>query len=96
MTAAALRTPSTRSLLGDWREDASCARPGVDPETFYPEPGQRGRVAKARAICARCPVADPCLAEALGMPAWLDEGIRAGLTARERIPLRTRARRGVA
>jgi WhiB family transcriptional regulator, redox-sensing transcriptional regulator len=77
-----------------WRDRAACAAPGIDPETFYPEPGRRGVVAKARRICARCPVQAPCLEEALGMPGWLDEGVRAGLTAKDRSALRAR-RRGV-
>jgi WhiB family redox-sensing transcriptional regulator len=79
-----------------WRHQARCARPGVDPDLFFPEPGERGKVAAAKRICARCPVQQPCLEEALGMPAWLDEGIRAGLTARERGEVRAERRRGAA
>jgi WhiB family transcriptional regulator, redox-sensing transcriptional regulator len=78
-----------------WRDRAACASPGIDPETFYPAPGERTKVARAKRVCARCPVQRACLAEALTMPAWLDEGIRAGLTAKDRSALRGR-RRGVA
>jgi WhiB family redox-sensing transcriptional regulator len=77
-----------------WRDRAACARPGVSPDLFFPAPGQRGKVAKAKRVCARCPVQDPCLAEGLAMPAWLDEGIRAGTTPKDRS--RLRARRGAA
>jgi WhiB family transcriptional regulator, redox-sensing transcriptional regulator len=83
---------SERTAL-DWRHQARCALPGVDPDLFYPDPGQRGKVSRARRICARCPVQAPCLEEALGMPAWLDEGVRAGLTAKERSALRAQGHR---
>jgi WhiB family transcriptional regulator, redox-sensing transcriptional regulator len=77
----------------DWRHQAACAAPGVSPDLFFPDPGQRTKVAKAKRVCARCPVQRACLAEALAMPAWLDEGIRAGLTAKDRSTLRARRRR---
>jgi hypothetical protein len=78
----------------DWRQRAACARPGIDPEWFFPEPGGSG--GRARRICARCPVKEPCLADALAAPAEQDShgGIRAGTSARERQQLRTRARAG--
>jgi WhiB family transcriptional regulator, redox-sensing transcriptional regulator len=79
----------------DWRDRAACAAPGISPDLFFPDPGQRGKVARARRVCARCPVQQPCLEEALAMPAWLDEGVRAGLTAKDRSTLRSR-RRGAA
>lgn len=72
----------------DWRDQAACARPGVNLDLFFPDPGQRGKVAKARRICARCPVQAPCLEDALAHPA--DEGIRAGTTAKDRGRLRAR------
>jgi WhiB family redox-sensing transcriptional regulator len=73
-----------------WRERAACARPGIDPEWFFPEQGKSAR--RAKRICARCPVQAPCLADALAVPPHLDDGIRAGTTARERERLRRRAR----
>jgi WhiB family transcriptional regulator, redox-sensing transcriptional regulator len=79
------------SVLLGWREHAACARPGIDPDLFFPEPGQRGKVARAKRICARCPVQAPCLADALTTRDGY--GIRAGTTAREREQLRARARR---
>jgi WhiB family transcriptional regulator, redox-sensing transcriptional regulator len=77
-----------------WRARAACARPRVDPEVFFPGPGERGKVARARRICARCPVQAPCLAEGLAMPGLLDEGIRAGTTAKDRAHIRGQRRRG--
>jgi WhiB family transcriptional regulator, redox-sensing transcriptional regulator len=49
-----------------WRRRAACRE--EDPELFYPS-GTTGsalaRLAKAKAICARCPVTAQCLAWAL-------------------------------
>jgi WhiB family redox-sensing transcriptional regulator len=76
----------------DWRQRAACARPGIDPEWFFPQRGRSAR--RATRICARCPVQAPCLADALAAPAEQDEhgGIRAGTSARERARMRRRAR----
>jgi WhiB family redox-sensing transcriptional regulator len=67
-----------------WRGRAACARPGVNLDVFFPDPGQRGKVAAAKRICARCPVQAPCLAEAMATPVGVDFGIRGGLTREER------------
>jgi WhiB family redox-sensing transcriptional regulator len=71
---------------GDWRQWAACAGPGVDPEWFFPAPGQQGT--RAKRICAGCPVRPVCLAEALAIPADDDHGVRGGLNAQERHRLR--------
>jgi WhiB family redox-sensing transcriptional regulator len=89
MTATA--APPLLPLLGpaagaDWRRWAACARPGVDPELFFPAPGQQGTGAKR--ICSRCPVRAPCLADALAVPADDDHGVRGGMNAQERRRLR--------
>jgi WhiB family redox-sensing transcriptional regulator len=47
----------------EWHRRAACTGPGVDPETFFPERG--GSSKAARAICARWPVSEECLAYAL-------------------------------
>jgi WhiB family redox-sensing transcriptional regulator len=83
-------TTPTRPAPG-WRQQAACAKPGVDPDVFFPEPGERGKVARARRICNRCPVQAPCLADALERRDGY--GIRAGTTAKEREQLRAQARR---
>jgi WhiB family redox-sensing transcriptional regulator len=74
----------------DWRRRASCARPGIDPELFFPFPGEHGKAARAKRICARCPARRVCLADAM---ATRDEfGVRGGLTPKERQRLRGRQR----
>jgi WhiB family redox-sensing transcriptional regulator len=73
-------------VTGRWRQWAACARPGVNPDLFYPEKGQSGRAAKA--ICARCPVARQCLDDALASPAESDHGVRAGTSPKQRRLLR--------
>jgi WhiB family redox-sensing transcriptional regulator len=46
----------------DWRDRASCRH--EDPELFFPI-GTTGpaiaQIARARTVCARCPVQEPCL-----------------------------------
>jgi WhiB family redox-sensing transcriptional regulator len=79
-----------------WRDRAACAAPGISPDLFFPDPGQRGKVARARRVCARCPVQQPCLEDALATPGLLDDGIRAGTTPKERAAERGRRRRGAA
>lgn len=71
-------------ILAGWRRRAACARPGVDPELFFPDQGERGKVAQAKRICAGCPVRAACLADALATPATRDYGIRGGTTREER------------
>lgn len=66
-----------------WRLDAACL--DSDPTLFHSDgPGSHATIAaaKAKAICAGCPVRVQCLADA---NAVRDEhGVRGGLTARER------------
>jgi WhiB family transcriptional regulator, redox-sensing transcriptional regulator len=78
----------------DWRLDAACAT--VDPELFFPEPGQAPQAAAAKAICAGCAVRGPCLEAALhGPQAHQDHaGIFAGTTASDRVGLRGRTSMG--
>jgi WhiB family transcriptional regulator, redox-sensing transcriptional regulator len=70
-----------------WRDAAACR--GMDRELFYPT-GTYGRAAieqeaAAKAVCAECPVAAPCLAEALAhRDGW---GVFGGTTAEERAQL---------
>lgn len=77
---------------GDWRHRAACR--DVDPELFFPV-GSAGpaqvQTARAKAVCARCPVVAECLGFAVRA---LAEGVAGGLTAAERGRLRQRADRG--
>jgi WhiB family redox-sensing transcriptional regulator len=72
--------------LDEWREAAACSdRTDVD---FFPVGDDIGDIARAKAVCAGCPVADECLAFAIqtNQP----EGIWGGTTAQERVKLRRR------
>ena len=75
----------------DWRSRAACL--GTDPELFFPVaetgPLYDAQVAAAKHVCARCPVATECLAEAM---ARIPYGIAGGLTEDERRTV-TRSRR---
>ncbi|WP_037304411.1 WhiB family transcriptional regulator [Amycolatopsis orientalis] len=71
--------------------EAACR--GEDPELFFPVtetgPGAR-QVARAKAVCARCPVTSACLAFALDN--GLAHGVFGGLTSSERRrPIRVRS-----
>lgn len=75
----------------DWRHRAACR--DEDPELFFPVsdmgPGAQ-QTARAKAVCARCPVRAQCLAYALDN--GLDYGIFGGATERERRDLVRRQR----
>jgi WhiB family redox-sensing transcriptional regulator len=75
----------------DWRLDAACA--DIDPELFFPDPGQVPQAAAAKQVCAGCAVRGLCLQAALHGPQARDDhsGVFAGTTARERVALRGRA-----
>lgn len=68
---------------GDWRAHAACRH--EDPELFFP-PGRDDaageQIAAAKAVCARCPVAEECLAFALKHR--IRDGIWGGLSDQER------------
>lgn len=71
-------------LSPEWRHRAACVH--ADPDTFVPDQDYaRVAVPAAKAICARCPVVDECLAEALADP-WL-VGVWGGLSQAERLAL---------
>lgn len=69
-----------------WTAYAVCR--GVDPDLFYPERYRPDQVAQAKAVCAGCPVAGPCLDYA---NAHNEPGIWGGLSERQR--KRRRAKR---
>lgn len=73
----------------DWMLDGVCAQ--TDPEAFFPEKG--GSTREAKAMCARCDVADLCLEYALDN----DErhGIWGGLSERERRRVKAARRAGL-
>lgn len=61
-----------------WRRYARCL--GADPDLFYP--ASEEAAAAAKAICAVCPVREPCLEHAI--TAREKQGVWGGLTERER------------
>jgi WhiB family redox-sensing transcriptional regulator len=71
----------------DWRKYARCL--GADPEVFHPTSEEDADEAKA--ICATCPVREPCLEHAI--VAREKQGVWGGLTERERRRLIRRRRR---
>ncbi len=72
-----------------WRQRGACR--GLDPGIFYPPSDDEAEEAKA--ICASCPVREPCLEFALETREA--EGIWGGTTGRERRRL-LRQRRKIA
>jgi WhiB family redox-sensing transcriptional regulator len=79
----------------DWRDKALCR--DEDPELFFPVgsgPAAQATAERAKEVCRRCPVIDPCLEWALGT--GQDAGVWGGLDEDERRRLRRRQRRRVA
>ncbi|MFD5089369.1 WhiB family transcriptional regulator [Amycolatopsis thailandensis] len=73
--------------MADWRHDAECR--GEDPELFFPVGTGESAVRqerRAKAVCARCPVAGDCLAWALA--SGQDAGVWGGLAEEERRTIR--------
>ncbi len=68
----------------DWRQAAACR--GADVDIFFPVSEDDAGAAKA--ICATCPVREPCLEFALEVRQL--EGVWGGLTDTERRRLRRR------
>ena len=65
-----------------WRQHAACR--GVEPDTFYPASDEEAEVAKA--VCAVCPVRQPCLEYAL--TSRERDGVWGGATEKERRRIR--------
>lgn len=75
----------------EWTVDAACR--GMGPELFYPDirdddKTTKARIAKAKKICASCPVQAECLEYIMSKPSYNDDGIWGGTTTRERKHLR--------
>lgn len=67
----------------DWLDRAACR--DQNPELFFPVsevgPGAE-QIARAKAVCAQCPVRDECLSYAIDNR--LDHGVFGGMTPGER------------
>jgi WhiB family redox-sensing transcriptional regulator len=74
--------PAVAATDDAWRDDAACSpdRTQVKPEDwFFPN---EAKALRAKAVCARCPVRQPCLDYALRREqSW---GVWGGLTSDER------------
>lgn len=71
-----------------WQEWAACR--DADTDWFFPEQGGTAW-AKAKALCAVCPVKQACLNHANAVPE--KAGIWGGLAPRERLAMRRRQRK---
>ncbi|MBP6729327.1 MAG: WhiB family transcriptional regulator, partial [Microthrixaceae bacterium] len=78
-TAAALGRKDRRPMNRNWVGKAACS--GLDPAVFYPPTDEDADEAKA--ICAACPVQEPCLEHAIEMRE--KNGVWGGATERERL-----------
>lgn len=72
-----------RPPVHNWIGDAACAKPGVNPDWFFPDStGTKETVTAARFICAGCSVREACTSD---MKVSGDRfGVRAGTTAFQR------------
>jgi WhiB family redox-sensing transcriptional regulator len=70
-----------------WREAAACLEV-QDEVSFFPDKEDLGGIAKAKAVCATCPVADACLNWAIETNQT--EGIWGGCTPKDRRKVRRR------
>ncbi|MFE3202147.1 WhiB family transcriptional regulator [Embleya sp. NPDC059237] len=79
--------------MTDWRHHARCRNTDVHPELFFPDgetsPHHLAQIARAKAICARCPVQLACGNWALARPGC-EAGIWGGLTENERRRMKRR------
>jgi WhiB family transcriptional regulator, redox-sensing transcriptional regulator len=73
-------TPIAMARSATWRQQARCR--GVDPDAFYPVSEDESAAEPAKAVCALCPVREPCLEYALTVRE--KHGVWGGLTERER------------
>ena len=88
-----LRRDAGPQAFWSWRLLAACRQ--VDSGIFFAPDGERAnerdvREARAKAVCARCPVVAPCAAYAIEHGERY--GVWGGLSERERAALRLRRR----
>jgi WhiB family redox-sensing transcriptional regulator len=83
--------PAVEDRADDWRLRAACLP--FDSELFFPDRAayRNQAVARAKAVCQKCPVREACLRAAMDGREKL--GIWGGLTPEERTKLRRRERR---
>lgn len=90
-----------RRKLPPWHSHAACAQvyvpaPNGEADPWFPSKGAKGSIVSteandvARQVCARCPVRDACLQDALLTRDRF--GMRGGLSPHERKGMRPRGR----
>ncbi len=83
--ASIARLPMPLQETYEWQYEGACR--SVDPETFFSPDAERGprrrsREARAKALCAVCPVIEACRAHALAVRE--PYGVWGGLNINER------------
>jgi WhiB family transcriptional regulator, redox-sensing transcriptional regulator len=87
MNAAQPRTADRTEYWTEWRSLSACR--DEDPEMFFPAPRSLTmfvQLARAKAICGSCPVAEDCLRYAL--TTRQDHGVWGGTSEEERRAMR--------
>jgi WhiB family transcriptional regulator, redox-sensing transcriptional regulator len=84
------RRPPSPAVVTEqpWMEFARCK--GMDPNVFFPGHGDHDGMARAKAICAGCPVREACGAYCLVELPRGEQGVWGGLAANERRQMRRR------
>lgn len=59
-----------------WTKDAACAT--TDPDAFFPDPSDKDTAARAKAVCAGCPVRAECLQFAVNLSPRPESGVWGG------------------
>jgi WhiB family transcriptional regulator, redox-sensing transcriptional regulator len=84
-----LRTKHVDAIdVGAWWQAAACG--GMDGDLFFPPNAGGVEAARAKRVCAACPVRQQCLVAELAAP-WERHGIVGGTAPTERIALRIAA-----
>lgn len=95
MTQTKPRDTRSSQPAPDWRESAACRE--IDPELFYPKPGNVRGINAAKGICAGCPVRRACLEKALAEEAGRAKdnrfGVRGGTAPGQRYAIYTARRK---
>jgi Transcription factor WhiB len=76
------RGPAAPGGPPDWMARGLCARPGADPDAWFPDDEDRAGLVAAVEACGPCPVRAACLSHALGL--GIREGVWGGATPRQR------------
>jgi WhiB family redox-sensing transcriptional regulator len=76
-------------VKAEWMQEANCR--GMPADFFHPPAGHSRRIStQIRAVCAECPVIEPC--RQMAVDDWTLQGYWGGLSARDRLQVRNRMR----